>query len=351
MASEDETRAGSDAAPSGGQPSASVLAVRLVIGLAALLVLWQLRDVALFFFGAIVAAAILRSLAEPVASYTRFSPGAAVVLVALILVTLLVGILWLVGQPMVQQLQELRSTVPRAWSSVVNWLHSRPFGAQILSWGSAASEVKLPWERVAGIASASASAIGDVLLALLVGIYLAVDPQLYREGFLRLLPRRRRADVGAALTASGVALQRWMIGQALTMLVVGATVGIGLAILGIPIAGAMGLVSGLFEFVPFFGAIAWALLATLLAFAQGPERALYVAIFCIALQQIEGNVVIPLVQRWAVHLPPVLSVLAVVLFGTLFGVVGVVLGTPLMVVAMVLVRKLWVDRLDPPRAT
>jgi len=117
-------------------------------------------------------------------------------------------------------------------------------------------------------------------------------------------------------------------------------------VLGMPLAAAMGFIAGLLEFVPFFGAIAWALLGTLLAFAQGPMQALHVAIFFLVVQQLEGNIVIPMVQRWAVHLPPVLTLLAVVVFGTLFGVEGVILGTPLMVVAVVLIRKLYVDQLD-----
>ena len=128
--------------------------------------------------------------------------------------------------------------------------------------------------------------------------------------------------------------------------IVGTTVGVGLAVLGMPLAGAMGFIAALLEFVPFFGAIAWALLGTLLAFAQGPAQALHVAIFFFVLQQLEGNLLIPMVQRWAVHLPPVLSLLAVVVFGTLFGIEGVILGTPLMVVAIVLIRKLYVDHLD-----
>ena len=79
-----------------------------------------------------------------------------------------------------------------------------------------------------------------------------------------------------------------------------------------------------------------------MAFAQGPQEALYVAVFFVVIQQLEGNVVIPFVQRWAVHMPPLLSVLAVVVFGTLFGVAGVVFGTPLMVVTLVLVERLYV---------
>ena len=192
----------------------------------------------------------------------------------------------------------------------------------------------------------STTVLVDVFLVLLLGVYLAFDPTLYRDGFLRLVPPERRAEIGAALAASGNALQRWMLGQGLTMVIVGTTVGVGLALLGMPLAAAMGFISGLLEFVPFFGAIAWALLGTLLAFAQGPEKALHVAIFFLVIQQLEGNLVIPLVQRWAVQLPPVLSLLAVVVFGTLFGVEGIILGTPLMVVAVVLIRKLYVDQLD-----
>ena len=162
------------------------------------------------------------------------------------------------------------------------------------------------------------------------------------QGLLRLLPPRRRPAFQAAMEASGEGLKKWLLGQGVAMLMVGVTVGIGLALLGMPLAPALGLISGLLEFVPFFGPIASALLAVLVAFAQGPQEALYVAIFFVVIQQLEGNVVIPFVQRWAVHMPPLLSVLAVVVFGTLFGVAGVVFGTPLMVVTLVLVERLYV---------
>jgi predicted PurR-regulated permease PerM len=266
--------------------------------------------------------------------------------VIVVLVTVLATAMWQSGAPMLHQLQELRNTVPRAWETALHWLQAQPFGPQLIAWMNEAADVKVPWARVAGVASAATTALADGFLVVLLGIYLALDPELYRDGFLRLIPPARRADISAALSASGAALQQWLLGQGLTMLIVGTTVGVGLALIGMPLAAAMGFIAGLLEFVPFFGAIASALLGTLLAFAQGPQQALYVAIFFLVIQQLEGNLVIPLVQRWAVHLPPVLSLLAVVVFGTLFGVEGIVLGTPLMVVAIVLVRKLYVDRLE-----
>jgi len=322
------------------------LALQLLLGGVLLLVLWRLRDVALISFAAIIAAALLRGLAHPVVRYTRLSSRVAIVVVIVALVILMLAALWLTGQPMLRQLQELRSTVPRAWATALGWLQAQPFGPQLLNWLDSGGELKVPWDRVAGVASAATTALADVFLVALLGIYLAFDPRLYREGFLHLVPPSRRGEIGAALSASGEALQRWLLGQGLTMVIVGTTVGVGLELLGMPIAAAMGFIAGLLEFVPFFGAIAWALLGTLLAFAQGPTQALHVAIFFLVIQQLEGNVVIPMVQRWAVQLPPVLSLLAVVVFGTLFGVEGVILGTPLMVVAVVLIRKLYVDHLD-----
>ncbi|HEV7575746.1 MAG TPA: AI-2E family transporter [Caldimonas sp.] len=328
------------------RPSQATLAVQLFIGVVLLLMVWRLRDVVLLSFAAIIAAAFLRGLAAPVARYMRLPSRLAIMLVVVVLAAVLLAAFWLTGQPMLQQLQELRNTVPRAWATALRWLDAQPFGPQLRNWTSSVNDLKVPWSSLAGVASAATSAIADVFLVLLLGIYLAFDPVLYRNGFLRLVPPARRAEISAALSQSGKALQRWMLGQGLTMLIVGTTVGIGLALLGMPLAAAMGLISGLLEFVPFFGAIASALLGTLLAFAQGPEQALYVAIFFFVIQQLEGNVVIPMVQRWAAELPPVLSLLAVVVFGTLFGVEGIILGTPLMVVAIVLIRKLYVEHLE-----
>jgi predicted PurR-regulated permease PerM len=337
------TRTADDGAPRPAAPAR--LALQLVLGAVLLLVLWRLRNVALISFAAIITAALLRGLAQPVVRYTRVSARLAIVIVIVALAVLLVAALWLTGQPMLQQLQELRNTVPRAWATVLSWLQVQPFGPQLLNWLDSAGDLKVPWDRVAGVASAATTALADTFLVLLLGVYLAFDPRLYRDGFLHLVPPARRAEIGAALSASGEALRRWMLGQGLTMVIVGTTVGVGLALLGMPIAAAMGFIAGLLEFVPFFGAIAWALLGTLLAFAQGPTQAFHVAIFFLIIQQLEGNIVIPMVQRWTVHLPPVLSLLAVVVFGTLFGVEGVVLGTPLMVVAVVLIRRLYVDHL------
>jgi len=136
------TRTADDGAPRRA-PQAR-LAVQLLIGAVLLLVVWRLRDVALISFGAIIAAALLRGLAAPLARHTRLSARLAIVIVIVALTALLLAALWLTGQPMLQQLQELRNTVPRAWETALRWLQAQPFGPQLLTWlDSAGARVRL----------------------------------------------------------------------------------------------------------------------------------------------------------------------------------------------------------------
>ncbi|MBC7381320.1 MAG: AI-2E family transporter [Burkholderiaceae bacterium] len=308
--------------------------------------LWVLRDVVLLCFGAIVLSSFLGTLKRAVGTRMRLPPRAALLLAVVCIVVLLSLTAWGVGVPMARQLEELGSTLPAAWAAFQHWVGGLPLGQRMLDWMGSAKDMAVPWAKIAGVASRVTTSIANILLIFLLGIYLALDPDVYFRGALSIVPSARRGLVGNALEESGNALRRWLLGQFITMAIVGVTVGVGLALLGMPLALAIGLLAGLFEFVPFFGALAAALLAVLLAFAQGPVQALHVALFFLVVQQLEGNVLTPMVQKWAAHLPPVMSLLSVVIFGTLFGIAGVVLGTPLMVVVLALVQKLYVENVS-----
>ena len=201
-----------------------------------------------------------------------------------------------------------------------------------------------PWAiRVAGAAGSTFGALGDAALVLVMGIYLAMAPRVYRDGLVRLMPLSVRARVGETLDACGNGLSRWLLGQSISMLFVGAITALGLWLLEVPLALSVGVLSGLLAFIPFFGAIVGGLLAVLLGFMQGPDTALYVLILALVIQQIEGNVLMPLVERWAVGLPPVLGIAATVMFGVLFGLLGVLLAAPAMIVLMVVVQRLYIQ--------
>ncbi len=114
-----------------------------------------------------------------------------------------------------------------------------------------------------------------------------------------------------------------------------------------PLALSLATIAGLLEFVPFVGPILAAIPAILIAFTHDQATALYVALLYVAIQQLEGYVLMPLVQRWAVALPPALGALSVVVFAVLFGLPGVFFAVPLTIVAMVLVRELYLETEHP----
>lgn len=326
------------------QQTSTAQRMLVVVAIAALVLLtWQLSGVLLLMFCAIIFATALRAVASPIERHLRLSPRLAVATTIILTSAVMVAGTWLIGDRLTEQFQNLGHRMPEALTALTDWLNSHPIGLHILGVWDTAKVGDVPWVRVANVATFTVGAIGSIGLMFVLAVYLAVDPVQYRQGLVRLISPAYRDQINAALDASGKALSKWLMGQGISMLFVGSATGIGLAALGMPLALSLGVIAGVLAFIPFFGPIASGMLAVILAFMQGPTQALYVAGLCILIQQIEGNLVMPFVQRWAVELPPVLGIIAALIFGLLFGIVGVVFATPLMVVAMVLVQKLYIE--------
>lgn len=306
-------------------------------------VLWLFRGVLLLAFGGILFAVALSALAQLLARRGGIGWRAAVIASVLLVLAALAGLGYWLGSELAAQAAQLGEQLPQALAALRDWLASKPLGPQLLEQVRQMRSDGVPIGRMASFAAVTAGAIGNLVLMLLIAVFLSAEPPLYRQGAVRLLPVRHRERVESALLACGDALRGWLKGQGLSMLFVGTATAVGLWLLDVPLALLLGVLAAVLNFVPFFGPIASGLLAVLLAFVQGPQTALYVALLGLAIQQVEGNLVMPLVQRWAVQLPPALGVVAVVLAATLFGLPGILLATPLMVVVMVLVQKLYVE--------
>ena len=317
-----------------------VLVLVAMVTSAALLA--YLRGVVALVFGSVLVAVALRMGGNGVRRVTGLGDAAALAVAVLATLALLMIGVVLLGDPVVEQFAALRTALPNALAATSRWLNSHTLGLWLLQWWHSA-DAGVEWTRVAGVAGSAVGAVGGVLLMLVMGLYLAADPELYRRGLLHLLPTRQRVRADRALCAAGNGLSRWLLGQAVAMVLVGAMTAIGLAAIGMPLALPLGIIAGILEFVPFFGAIVAGALTVLLAFTQGATQAAYALLVCVFVQHFEGYVIQPFVQRWAIALPPALGLVSILVFGLLFGGLGVLLAVPLMVVLMILVQQLYID--------
>lgn len=327
--------------PPAGRTARRVL---IAIGLVALaVVIWRIADVLVVMFGGIVIAAVLRAIAVPLARKTGLRERWSVLVVVVALLLVGAGLGWFFGQEAAQQATELRQQLPAAADKFLLWVERWPTGDSIVTALSHSMDGAKILSPIGIAATAALAVIADLLLVLFLGVYFAVDPRLYRDGALRLIPPSYRHRVGRAMDDAGEALQRWLVGQLIAMGTVGVLVGIGMALVGVPLALTLGVLAALLEFVPVVGPILFSIPGLLLAFATGPETVLYALLVYVVVQQFESNVLIPVLQRWAVELPPVVGLLAVVIGGLLLGVAGLVFATPLAVVIMRLVQHLYVE--------
>jgi predicted PurR-regulated permease PerM len=317
----------------------------IVLTLAALFYLaWQLRTLILMLFGSVVIATIFRALADRIQKLTRVPDGVAVGLSVLLILGGLGLLAALFGRQIGQQVTQLGDILPNAWRSFEARISDMGLGEQLRA--VTASVRSGGSGSLAGVGStimSIGSGVADTVVVLFGGIFLAAQPRFYKSGAVKLVPEAKRALIGEAMDDSERALRLWLRGQLIAMVAVGFLTGLGLWLLGVPSALALGLLAGLLEFVPFVGPIIAAVPAVLLALAAGPDIALWVIALYLVVQQLEGGVLQPLVQQYAVELPGVILLFSLIGFGMIFGTVGIIFAAPLTVVCYVLVKRLYVQ--------
>jgi predicted PurR-regulated permease PerM len=198
--------------------------------------------------------------------------------------------------------------------------------------------------HIPGYALGLLGGLADLLLVAAGGIYLSIQPEAYYAGFLRLFSPTHRKSVRAVGGEIASNLRRWLFGQIAAMAIVGFMVGIAMWAIGVPAAGALGIFAGLAEFVPIAGPISATIPALLMALLIGIDKAGWTLLIFVIIQQVEGNIIIPIIQQRMVRIPPVVTIFAIVVFGLLFGLIGIVLATPLTIMASVQLNHYLHDR-------
>jgi len=273
-------------------------------------------------------------------------PVWGVVGVCLLVVAVALATSWLLAPKIAAQARELDQALPNAVDSLKASLKKSSWGPELLDrvdqlTESFASTASL--RKAGGLLSTTAGAVGGLLLCLFLGIFVALEPEVYRGGLLRLLSSSRRAHIGDVLDDVGHVLRRWMLGKLVAMAFIGVLTWVGLTVLGVPLALSLALLAALLSMVPNFGPVLAALPALLWAALGSAHTTWLVLLLYLGVQVVESYVLTPLLQRKAASLPPGLILIAQLAMGALAGGLGVVLATPLTAAATTLVRRLYIQ--------
>ena len=240
--------------PTSGSDSHFTRRVFIVAGVTMLVVvLWFLSEILLLVFGSVLVAVMLRALAVPLSRALRIGEGWGLVLAGTCLVAILVAAGVLFGTTLSEQMRSLSEQLAYASSRLGEQLQLGSL-TELLK-GNPAGSLGMIASRLFAWSSTLLGVLGGILLVVFGGIYLALNPELYRKGFLMLLPPDIQPNIEAVLEDSHEALRRWLGAQVIAMLLVGGMIGLGLSFIGVPSAIALGVIAGVAEFVPTVGPI------------------------------------------------------------------------------------------------
>ncbi len=329
--------------PENGGARVAKIGLALVVTAA---LLWAAGTILLVIFAGILLGVLLEGLTDGLRRRTGLGHTVALTIVAAGSALLLAGIGWLVVPNVAAQLDqlwsELTDAIGRGTALISQWswgkalIESNPL-AQL---GNNAGEVL---SRITGLATTTFNLVGGAAVIVFIGLYLAADPRLYTAGLVGLLPHDRRDRARQVLSELAHTLHWWLIGRAFSMVVIGATVGVGLWLLGVPLALTLGILSGLLNFVPYIGPLVAAVPGILIGFAADVQTGIWVTGLYLLAELLESYILTPVVLRRTVELPPALTLAVQLLGGLFFGIVGIAMATPLAAAGIVLTRMLWVE--------
>jgi predicted PurR-regulated permease PerM len=312
----------------------------IAIAAAVVLIAWLLLDVLPLIFAAVLIAAILRGLSDWTSRRTGVPRQIALAGITLLFVALLCGFAYYMGPKLITQAQQLWNGLHQQLIELRTSHNSPPWAQWLFQHLSSSSGLG---DRLATSARTFVTLTADGLITFFIlivtALYFAASPELYIAGAVRVFPLGYRHRARKILSEIGTTLVLWSAGQFIDMVVVGAMTAVGLTLLGVPLAFALAILAGLLTFVPYFGAIAAGVVATMVSLTSGWHTALWVAVVFACCHVIEGYIVGPYVQRRTVRLPPALTVLSMTIVGSIFGPLGVILAAPVAAAFLVVIRE------------
>lgn len=326
--------------------------VLLVVGIltavsVSLLLLWLVIDVLLLLFAGVLLAIFIRSLSEWISENLHLPVGWCIFLVVLTLVGVVGLAVWRLGPHVAAQIEQLIQSGPEMLHQIREHLQHYQLGRSLVQEALHFSQFSKNLQGMMQGAKlfffTTFGVISSGIVVLFIGLYLTAEPDLYLSGIVRMVPLHKRKRCREVLRTLGYTLHWWLIGRFVELFLVGLMSGLGLWLLGIPLALTFALLSGFSTFIPYIGPFISSLPPILLALSLGPMHCLYTVVLYIVIYTIDGYLILPIVQEQTVAMPPVLTLVAQLVMGLLVGFLGVAFATPLAAIVLVLVKMLYVE--------
>ena len=331
--------------------------VILIVVAAVVFALYRARDLLILAFGSVLGALVIHAVAD-LYRHRLGAPRRAGLLLGYATVLGIIGFLvWLFAVEFRSQVNVLVTRLPGLLDQLAAWAGRSPVGAKLVDAVRQAYAGSRVAQDVGSIVEGGGELILNAVLLLVGALFFAADPKVYERGLLLLVPPRHRPAVEDAFFDVGLTLRLWLRSSLILMTSMGVLVGVGLWLVGVPSAAALGLLAGLSEFIPYVGPTAAMIPALGLAAIVGTGPVLGTLGVYAVVRLVQTNFITPYVQQRVIAIPPAITVFAIIGIGVVFGIFGLFFSAALLVVIFTLVRSLYlrevlgepIPRVEHPR--
>jgi len=308
-----------------------------VVGLAILAI--YISQALLVLFGALVFAAMLDGGARLLGRVINIGRAWRIGMVLLFTVGFFVWLGYFAGSQISREAAELPRILSEQGERFVAWLDAKGFAIDQGDVQGVAGQLVTGVGTVTRAIGGVFGALTTLFMIAIIGIYIALEPRIYERGLAWMLPREQREDFSAMTSQMAYTMRRLMAGRLAGMVFEGVFTWAMLAVYGVPMAVLIGIITGLLAFIPNVGALIAGALMILVGFSGGSDMGLYTIFVYFLVQNIDGYIVVPLIAKKTVDLAPALVLAAQLIMGILFGVLGLFLADPLLVMLKIALER------------
>ncbi|MBA17222.1 MAG: AI-2E family transporter [Sphingomonas sp.] len=293
----------------------------------------------LIIFGGLVVASMLDGGARLLGKVLPLPRQVRIMIVVLLVIAFVAGTFYHAGMEIAQQAEQLRETLMVQAQHVAQWATDMGLLQERSGIFSLAQQVVGSIGKVTSVVGSVIGAFAALLMIMILGLFVALEPRIYDRGLQWMVPLPARDDFAVTVNRMAVTMRRLLAGRLAGMAFEGVITWLLLSIAGVPMALLLGIITGTLAFIPNIGAFISGVLMVAAGFSVGNAEGFWAIIIYFGVQNFDGYVVIPMVARRTVDLPPALTLASQILASTLFGVLGLALADPMLAMVKVLLER------------